>query len=253
MEEFARCRDYDYLGSRSDGGFAEFVDAPAWNLLPLPTSVSLDDGALTEPLAVVVHALDRLQVQAHQPLAILGSGFLGLLAVAVLRAAHPQLPITVLGRHPAKLRRAEELGATCVPAPEHAAFLESHAARFPQVLEAAGAPATFTGALQLAAPGGRVVWMGNPSSDVTLPQALASQVLRKELNLCGTWNSRYRGAAPSDWTAALAHMAGGLRPSGFVTSRVDLDGLPGLLGRLHAHKQGDASFPDLKSLVRIAP
>lgn len=253
-EEYARCSDYDYLGSRRDGGFATSVDAPDWNLLPVPAGVSAKDAALTEPLAVVVHALDRLGLSRGtappEGLAILGSGFLGLLAVAVLRVTHPNLQVTVLGRHPGKLARAEVLGARVVPESKHEELLAKE--RFPRVLEAAGAPATFAGALTLARPGGRVVWMGNPSGDVTLPQALASQVLRKELTLCGTWNSRYRGQRPSDWTVALELMAGGLRPSAFVTASVGLDGVPALLERLQALKRG-AGPSELKALVTMEP
>ncbi|MCY3021591.1 MAG: alcohol dehydrogenase catalytic domain-containing protein, partial [Planctomycetota bacterium] len=37
---YARCINYDYLGSRSDGGFAEYVVAPRRNILPLPPNVS---------------------------------------------------------------------------------------------------------------------------------------------------------------------------------------------------------------------
>ncbi len=255
-EEYARCRDYDYLGSRRDGGFATHVDAPAWNLMPLPDGVSLADGALTEPLAVVVHALGRLGLEpgsaAAGPLAILGAGFLGLLAVAVLRVTHPGLAVTVLGRHPDKLARAAALGAATVGPDTHADVAD---ASFPLVLEAAGAPATFAASVRLAAPGGAVVWMGNPSGDVTLPRGLASQVLRKELTVRGTWNSTYRGASPSDWTRALALMAGTdgapVRPTRFVTRTVDLAGVPGLLADLHAAKHSGGST-ELKALVRIA-
>jgi len=251
-EEYARCSDYDYLGSRRDGGFATFVDAPHWNLLPVPPGVSARDAALTEPLAVVVHALDRLGLMPRSPtpkgLAILGCGFLGLLAMAVLRKTHPNLHVTVLGRHPGKLARAEALGARVVLEAHHEELLATES--FPRVLEAAGAPATFANSLALACPGGRVVWMGNPSGDVTLPQALASQVLRKELTVCGTWNSRYRGREPSDWTIALDLMAGGVRPSAFVTAAVGLEGTPRLLKRLHALKEGGGPS-ELKALITM--
>ncbi|MCO4774247.1 MAG: alcohol dehydrogenase catalytic domain-containing protein, partial [Deltaproteobacteria bacterium] len=163
-EQYARCLDYDYFGSRRDGGFASNLDVPAWNLLPVPSGVSLDDAALTEPLAVVVHALERLR-ESREPtrICILGSGFLALLAVAVLQRSPRDVAITVVGRHPHKLQRAEALGARVVSSAEHEAFFDASAGSFDAVLEAVGAPETFAQALALAAPGGRVVWMGNPS------------------------------------------------------------------------------------------
>jgi len=243
-EEYARCGDYSYLGSREDGGFATEVVAPAWNLLPVPPGVSLTDAALTEPLAVVVHALDRLGLPAARPatLAIVGDGFLALLAVAVLARTRPDVEVTVVGRRPSKLARAAALGARTTTEADGA---------WDFVLEAVGAPPTLTAALALAAPGGTVVWMGNPSADVTLPRDLTWRVLRKELTLRGSWNSRYRGRAPSDWTVALQLMADGLRPTDFVTTTSDLAGLPGLLADLQARKLDPDVPSELKALVRI--
>lgn len=244
-EEYARCADYSYLGSRTDGGFATEVVAPAWNLLPVPDGVALADAALTEPLAVVVHALDRLGVKVARPgatLAIVGDGFLALLAVAILARTRPDIPVTVVGRRPGKLARAAALGAATTTEPDGTWDL---------VLEAVGAPATLRSALALASPGGTVVWMGNPSDDVTLPRDLTWRVLRKELTLRGSWNSRYRGAAPSDWTVALQLMADGLRPTDFVTATTDLRGLPGLLAELQAKRLDPAVPSELKALVHI--
>ncbi|MCO4771989.1 MAG: hypothetical protein KDA24_18300, partial [Deltaproteobacteria bacterium] len=76
--------------------------------------------------------------------------------------------------------------------------------------------------------------------------------LRKELTVCGTWNSRYRGRSASDWTAALDLMADGLRPTQFVTRSVGLAGVPELLSTLHAEKADPAAPSELKALVRIA-
>mgnify|MGYP002623509238 CR=1 FL=1 len=46
---YVQCHDYDYLGSRSDGAFAEYVVAPAPNLLRVPENVSLEAASMTEP------------------------------------------------------------------------------------------------------------------------------------------------------------------------------------------------------------
>jgi L-iditol 2-dehydrogenase len=53
--DFAQCTDYDYLGSRRDGAFAERVWAPDANLFAVPDGVSMRDAALTEPCAVALH------------------------------------------------------------------------------------------------------------------------------------------------------------------------------------------------------
>ncbi len=255
LGRYAQCRSYDYYGSRRHGGFAEFLNVKAWNLLPLPDGVGIVDGALTEPVSVVVHALDRLGVLIAPtgPLLVLGAGFLGLLAVKVLRQCRPDLAVTVVDRNPAKLALAAADGAATEVLGDEAewqAFVESNRATFPAVLEAAGVPATFRHALDLCRHGGRVVWMGNVSGDVSLPQALVSQVLRKEIDILGTWNSSYRGRAESDWTRALALMAQGLAPSGLVDVVVGLEELAPLLADLDAHKRRRIHRPRLKAMVR---
>lgn len=54
---YEMCMSYNYLGSRTDGGFAEYVAVPAWNLIELPDAVSFEDAAMLEPTAVALHAI----------------------------------------------------------------------------------------------------------------------------------------------------------------------------------------------------
>ncbi|MFC1715360.1 alcohol dehydrogenase catalytic domain-containing protein [Candidatus Poribacteria bacterium] len=55
--EYAQCDNYDYLGSRRDGGFAEYVAAPVDNLVPIPDNVDFDCAAMAEPASVALHAV----------------------------------------------------------------------------------------------------------------------------------------------------------------------------------------------------
>ena len=57
--QYEMCRHYDYLGSRSNGGFAEYVTVPEWNIIELPEGVSYEAAAMIEPMAVAVHAMRR--------------------------------------------------------------------------------------------------------------------------------------------------------------------------------------------------
>ena len=77
--DFAQCRSYDYLGSRSDGGFAEYVRAPQSNLVPVPEGVHMVDASLTEPAAVALHALRQGGVEPGDAVAILGTGPIGMM------------------------------------------------------------------------------------------------------------------------------------------------------------------------------
>jgi L-iditol 2-dehydrogenase len=256
---YAQCHNYDYYGSRRYGGFTERLEVKAWNLLPVPEDVSVDDAALCEPTSVVAHALHRLGVQDLQAVSdtdemvILGGGFLGLIAAKLCKMFQPDLLVTVLDRNEYKLEIASSfcVDTVLLREPEDwRAYVADNDARFSMVLEAAGVPATYEYALNLTARRGVAVWMGNISADLTLPAKLVSQVLRKEIDILGAWNSEYHGRAPSDWTAALDYMRQGLNPSDFVSLRVDLDGLPDALHRLHDHKTRAQEGHLLKVLVK---
>ena len=58
--QYEMCRNYDYLGSRRDGGFAEYAAVPADNLIELPDNISFEEAAMLEPMAVAVHAMRRV-------------------------------------------------------------------------------------------------------------------------------------------------------------------------------------------------
>jgi L-iditol 2-dehydrogenase len=72
------------------GGFAEFVRVPKINAelgtLPLPDTVSFDEGSFIEPLACVVRAQRFAGLTAGQTVLVIGSGISGLLHVQLARA-----------------------------------------------------------------------------------------------------------------------------------------------------------------------
>ena len=68
--QYEMCRSYSYLGSRQDGGFAEYTAVPQENLIPIPDSVTFEDAAMLEPMAVAVHAMRRIGVNADDHVAI---------------------------------------------------------------------------------------------------------------------------------------------------------------------------------------
>jgi len=247
---YAQCRDYSYYGSRAQGAYAECIDVKEWNLLHVPDGVSLADAATCEPSAVVLHALNRarlLETREPKKIAILGAGFLGLIMVQILHRKAPQHEVHLIDRNRFKL----EIGAAYA---RHTEYVESEAAwqaylkqckGFDVVVEASGVAQTFAYAIAMTAHGGTTLWMGNITADLTLPKALVSAVLRKELSVLGTWNSDF----PADWNAALKLMQEGLKPSALVTHWITLAEVPDILTRLHRHKCGQAKFEMVKAMV----
>lgn len=190
--EYETCSNYDYIGSRRDGGFAEFVAVPVWNLVELPDTVSDLQGALLEPAAVALHAVRRGGIKSGDTVCIVGNGAIGILAGQWAKVYSAER-VVVKGRSEAKREIVERCGLEYSAKPD---------GRFDCVIEAVGSGKALEESLNLAAPGGRVVLMGNPDGDRTLPQNLYWSILRKQLTLTGTWNSSY-GKRDGDWTETV--------------------------------------------------
>ena len=75
--QYETCSDYDYIGSRRDGGFAEFAAVPVWNLIELPDAVSDLPRALLEPAAVALHAVRRAGLLPGESVCVVGTGAIG--------------------------------------------------------------------------------------------------------------------------------------------------------------------------------
>ncbi|MBT5868938.1 MAG: alcohol dehydrogenase catalytic domain-containing protein [Nitrospinaceae bacterium] len=256
QKDYAQCCSYDYYGSRRHGGFAQRLNIRSWNLLPLPGDVSFDDASLLEPMSVVIHALSRadlLGVSGSEEVAILGGGTLGLLAVQILQKVSPSLSVTVFDRNRYKLNIAKSWGANIELLDGGASwdeYVSKNSKRFPYILQASDGSATFRYSIKLAKQLGSIVWMGNIASDLSLPKDYVSDVLRQELNIMGTWNSRYDPETQNDWTMALDLLQAGIRPSKLINRTVSLLELPEVLGNLYSHKRGSERHDILKVQVR---
>jgi len=103
------CDNIRYQSRVGHGGFAEYSLLPATALFKLPDSLSFEEGALVEPLAVSYRAVSRTQAGRGDRVAVLGAGTIGLFCVAVAKAAGiREVIVSAKYEHQAKL--AERLG-----------------------------------------------------------------------------------------------------------------------------------------------
>lgn len=202
QKQYEMCANYDYLGSRRDGAFAEYVAVPLWNLLPLPNEVPLEVAAMLEPLSVGLHALKKAEIKQTDSVAVIGTGMIGISA-AQWAKKYTAGEVVVIGRNENKRYLVESTG---LPYEVHT---KAEGKEYDVVLEAVGTPESVDLALNLIRPGGTVVLMGNPSGDILLTQNTYWRILRKQLIVKGTWNSFYDGDNKSDWTEAIEALAKG--------------------------------------------
>jgi L-gulonate 5-dehydrogenase len=226
------CARRTAIGIDVDGAFAELARLPAKCCWPVADSVSDDQAVMTEPLAVVVRAVNRGVPKRDETAAVVGGGTLGLLALQVLRAAGTR--VLVVSRSIRRFALARELGA----AETHALAdgpLEAAARRFSGregvdlVVETAGTAEAVNHALALVRPGGRVVLTGLPHEPTTLS---FFPVVRREITIVGSMI--YQDEFPQ----ALGLLETGRVHTGpLLTHRFDLDGIDAAFA---AHREPDS-------------
>lgn len=106
------CKFGASIGLASDGAFASHVRIPSYCAVPLPDAVSDRQGALLEPLAVGLHALDRGRARAGDDVVVLGFGAVGASTSVVARALG--LHVIVSEPHAGRRTRAETMGFEAV-------------------------------------------------------------------------------------------------------------------------------------------
>ncbi len=101
------------IGSAVNGGFTHYLVVPADNLHRLPESISFQEGALTEPLACVVHGvlLTAPTVRAGDVAVIAGPGAIGLLTLQVVKSAGARAIVLGTNADGPRLDLARQLGA----------------------------------------------------------------------------------------------------------------------------------------------
>ena len=173
-EEYNLCENLDLL----NGAYAEYIVIPERivkkNTLILPEGLSFDKAAFCEPLANVVHGVERTNIKAGDTVGIIGIGPIGLMfaRLAKLKGAK----VIAAGRNPIKLKLAEEFAhadevvdLTKYPNPEKIfkSFTEE-AKGLDVAVECVGLPEIWERIFECVRPGGTVHFFGGCKSGSTV-------------------------------------------------------------------------------------
>ncbi len=220
----AQCTDYDYYGSRRNGGFAEYVWVGEENLYPLPDSVSLLSAAMTEPAAVALHGVEKISIRAGMNALVIGGGPIGNMAAQWLKLKGCD-PVFLADIDDKKLAVAESLDIIPLNSKESAPAEHLKKRGFDGsdcVVEACGLPQTFSQAIESCATFGQVVFMGNIHGTFKLDEKQFSSILRKELSIRGTWNSDTTPRGNDDWTKVLQFLDRNIKVRPLISHRIPL-------------------------------
>jgi len=227
------CENYGYIGSRQDGAFAEFVIAPIENCLELPDAVSYECGAMSEPAAVTLHALRRASIPFGKTVAVFGLGPIGVLfgMWAKISGATQLIGFDI---DPQKFQFARDVkfDDAVVPSEEnipHALEQYTECYGFDLTCEASGSNQALVDVLKVTHKFGQVILLGNQEKEVKLNPKEMNLILRKQLTLYGTWNSRFVQMG-SDWKAVLEfERTGEADLRSFISHRISLEEAPDFL------------------------
>lgn len=154
------CPDKGGHGSRVPGGFAEYVVAREESCVAFDAVMSWDRAMLAEPLACVLHGMDRLGAVLGKHALVYGAGTIGLLAADLLRCAGADVRLV----EPTTARRelATSWGLSC-----SASVMETQQPEggWDVVVDATGAPAAIEEAFTRVRRAGTILLLGVAPAD----------------------------------------------------------------------------------------
>ena len=182
------CTDNQTMGVQRDGSFREYIVMPVERIYE-GKGLSAKELALVEPFTIGWHALHRAEVKKGDKVLVIGAGPIGLFALisAKARGAEVYSADILDGR----LEKALKFGAAGVINSSKTDIVKE-AMRitggdgFDVCVEACGLSATFLNCIDCAAFAGNIILIGNGKKETTF---LHSILLKKELNVFGSWNS----------------------------------------------------------------
>ena len=221
------------------GGYAEYMRLTEGLLLPVPNGLASEHAALTEPMAVGVHAVAKARLQPDDAPLVIGCGPVGLAVIAALRlggarpivaadfSARRRELAVALGAHvvvdPATVTPWQSWRETAVwrepgRAPALPPWIAGPPVRPAVVFECVGVPGVLDQLMAAAPRGTRIVVVGVCMEADTIHPMLG---ISKELNL-----QFVLGYTPEEFAATLGHIAEGRIPAApLVTGRVGLGGV----------------------------
>lgn len=231
-KKFEMCRNYNYLGSRCNGGFAEYVAVPVNNIIELPDNVTYEEAAMLEPMAVAVHAIRQSGIKSTDKVVVCGLGTIGLLIVMFLKNMGID-NILVIGNKEYQKNSVQKLGINekyyhdgRKTDTKEWIINNTDGNGVDVFFECIGKTETISMGVDVMAPSGNVIYVGNPYSDIVFEKQVYWKILRNQLRINGTWNSSFTGEADDDWHYVIDCLnKGTISPVEFISQRFSIEKL----------------------------
>jgi threonine dehydrogenase-like Zn-dependent dehydrogenase len=190
---------------RRIGGLADYAVVPAWKLFRMPLARSFEEIALCEPVACVVHSVNKAALRFGDDVLVIGCGTMGYLHLMLSRLRGAR--VFVSDRDHTRRELALEHGAIAAFDPEEvpARVLEStNGSGVEAVFVTFGSEATALAAAGSVRPGGCVIYYGG------FPAGVGTSIDARRLHRDETLLVGARGQTLDDWQQASRLLAGNL-------------------------------------------
>ncbi len=246
-KNFNHCNSYSYYGSRQDGGYSEYIDVYPWNIIKIPKKINYIDSFALEPSAVAyntVFTLFKKKPNYNEKILLLGSGFIGLLIVEILKIKYKKLNLTVVDRNVHKLKNVPKIYKTInLNNKSKLKYLQNS---FDYIIETTGNSDLIARIFSFAKHKASIAFMGNINKKVNFKKIEINYILRKELKLFGIWNSNYKNPTQDDWKEIIKLFKKGFRPSKFISHKILLHQIPTYIKRIYLSRKKLIKFKFLK-------
>ena len=157
------CKDFEEIGFKRDGAYAEYAIMPAYGLVELGDSLGYEEAALCEPLGVALGTMEKANAKFGETCLIIGAGSIGLCMLAVAKAMGMR-KIVICATTQKRLGIAKEMGAFATIATREcdleAEMKKLHPEGTDVVIDATGIEECIQQGLRLTRKGGRFLLAG---------------------------------------------------------------------------------------------
>ena len=187
------CQSYDFLGSRSNGGYSEFVLSPIVNLVKINDKISKDLAVFTEPAAVALHAFEKARkYNKFESVLILGLGPIGILIANWCKLNKVSFVVGV-DRNEHRFKNFKNSGYHSQIDTSKLA-IEDEVKKFSPigfdvVFECTGSEEMFNEGINSLRPKGHMIILSNQIKKASLEHKSLNNIIRKEINITGSWSS----------------------------------------------------------------
>jgi 2-desacetyl-2-hydroxyethyl bacteriochlorophyllide A dehydrogenase len=228
--DYNLCQAHEQIGMTHNGGFAEYVAAPAQSCHIVPEQIGLDTALMVEPASTVVRGLERARPQPGAKVAIVGCGTIGLIAARVAALYDPAFILGV-DTAPTQESMAMRAGVTQFTT-EVGHALACPAGEWDLVVHCAHGLRALELSFKLVRRGGTVVVIGG-APDSEQFQISAHAFVLRDLHIEGIL-----GYTPRSWVRTLDLLADGkLKLGDLITHRRRLEQFPDALQLLEARSE----------------